>query len=144
MKSSVTVAKAAEQTIVPADLVFSPDSTDSTKQNSKLSHQQDVWISALEWCESSGTSAVNEHDLDGTPSYFYFQFKPDTFKEYATQYGVLLPGSDNTVLITALQSYYLQHEVVEQMVLDSSISYDKWANELFPGCIKKIGYPPRS
>lgn len=36
----------------------------------KLTHQQEVWIYALEFCESRGnTEAINPKDLDGTPSY---------------------------------------------------------------------------
>ena len=98
----------------------------------KLTHQQDVWISALEWCESRGNAeAINPKDLDGTPSYGAFQFKPSTLEMFAKKYGVAT---------TTLMDYATQRKVVEQMVLHRDEI--KWENQ-FPWCVKKLGRPPR-
>lgn len=97
-----------------------------------LTHQQDVWISALEWCESSGiTDAINPEDLDGTPSYGAFQFKPSTLDMFAKKYGVAT---------TTLMDYETQRKVVEQMVLHRDEI--KWEKQ-FPWCVKKLGRPPK-
>lgn len=96
-----------------------------------LTHQQDVWVSALEWCESQGNSdAVNPKDLDGTPSYGSFQFKPSTLEMFAKKYGVAT---------TTLMDYETQRKVVEQMVLHRDEI--KWEKQ-FPWCVKKLGRPP--
>lgn len=45
---------------------------------------------AIAGCESSlNPKAVNFKDRDGTASFGLLQFKPETFREYATKYGLL-------------------------------------------------------
>lgn len=97
----------------------------------KLTHAQEVWISALEWCESRGNnSAINPKDRDNTPSYGAFQFKPSTLDYYAKMYGVAT---------TTLMDYKTQKAVVEQMVLHRKEI--KWTQQ-FPDCVKRLGPPP--
>ena len=97
-----------------------------------LTHQQKVWMYALEWCESNGiNSAINPNDLDNTPSYGAFQFKPSTLDFFAKKYGVAT---------TTVMDYEVQRKVVEQMVLHRDEI--KWQNQ-FPWCVKKLGRPPR-
>lgn len=96
-----------------------------------ISHAQEVWINVLEWCESRGyPDAINEEDLDGTPSYGAFQFKPSTLDYYAEMYGVAT---------TTLMDYETQKAVVTQMVLHRDEI--NW-NQQFPWCVKKFGPPP--
>ena len=98
----------------------------------KLTHQQEVWLYSLEWCESRGNAeAINPKDLDGTPSYGAYQFKPSTLEMFAKKYGVAT---------TTLMDYETQRAVVEQMVLHRDEI--KWENQ-FPGCVKKLGRPPK-
>ena len=98
----------------------------------KLSHQQEVWMYSLEWCESNGiNSAINPNDLDNTPSYGAFQFKPSTLDFFAKKYGVAT---------TTVMDYEVQRKVVEQMVLHRDEI--KWQNQ-FPWCVKKLGRPPK-
>lgn len=96
-----------------------------------LTHEQETWIRALEWCESRGNpEAVNEMDLDGTPSYGAFQFKPSTYQFFALKYGVE-PGE--------LMDREIQYQIVEQMVLHRDEI--RWGQQ-FPWCVKKLGAPP--
>lgn len=97
-----------------------------------LSHAQEVWLGALEWCESRGNPvAVNKVDRDGTPSYGAFQFKPDTLWYFADLYGI---EKDPDYML-----YGQQRAVVEAMVLHrKEIS---WSTQ-FPDCVKKLGAPP--
>ena len=109
----------------------------------KVTHAQDTWIRALEWCESSGVeTAVNKKDLDGTPSYYSFQFKPDTLKSYGIKYGVIPASIDEaTFLQDDLGNYDIQIKVVEMMVKDPTV---KWTTQ-FPDCVKNhIGFPPKA
>lgn len=105
-----------------------------------VTHAQETWIRALEWCESRGLKeAVNPEDLDGTPSYYSWQFKPETFLGYAVKYGIL---PEETTLDEAkgiMKDYGKQREVVDGMIGDPDV---KWERE-FPGCLKKIGRPPK-
>lgn len=97
-------------------------------------HAQEVWIAALEWCESRGVNgAINPKDLDGTPSYGAFQFKPSTLTYFAKIYGVT---ASSTVM-----DYTVQHALLEAMVLDRN--HIEWGNQ-FPTCVKLLGYPPKS
>ena len=78
-----------------------------------LTHQQKVWINALEWCESRGKKdAINPNDLDNTPSYYSFQFKPSTFKQYGEKYGVIKKDLSEEEINIVLKDHYLQREIV--------------------------------
>lgn len=97
-----------------------------------LTHAQEVWLGALEWCESHGDpTAINKKDRDGTPSYGAFQFKPGTLNAYAKQYSIDL--QDDYML------YGYQKAVVTGMVLDRD--HINW-NQQFPDCVKRLGKPP--
>lgn len=93
--------------------------------------KQEAWIDKLERCESSGNpKAINPEDLDGTPSYGSFQFKPSTFKMYSARYGVSGELMDRSA----------QREIVVNMLGDAKV---KWTSE-FPDCVRKLGVPPKN
>jgi len=105
-----------------------------------LTHQQEVWRSALEWCESRGVkNAINPKDKDGTASYYSWQFKPSTFKAFGIKYGVLPKETTNAQIPELIKDYQLQKDIVGYMILDKST---RWEQQ-FPDCVKKkIGRPP--
>lgn len=105
-----------------------------------VTHAQDVWINALEWCESRGKeSAVNPNDKDNTPSYYSFQFKPGTFRYYGELYGVINKGFTDEEIMELIKDQKLQRKIVEYMVNDKSVVWE----QQFPDCVKrKIGKPP--
>lgn len=156
MKHILAISAIAAAILIVALVLLLPASARSTEESTSnaeiaatstepvLTHAQEVWISALEWCESRGKpSAVNAVDRDGTPSYYSFQFKPDTFLYFGIKYGILLPDetTETEAFKNAFASHMMQRSVVEQMVLH----YDEieWTNQ-FPDCIiRKIGMPPR-
>ncbi|MFN3781544.1 MAG: hypothetical protein ACK4SO_05160 [Candidatus Kapaibacteriota bacterium] len=112
---------------------------EQTNWQTSLKHQQEIWISALEWCESRGIKeAINPRDKDGTPSWYSFQFKPETFRYYAIKYGLLSKEITLTETMEKMENYDLQREIIRRMVSDRNI---KWDQE-FPSCFKKIGPPP--
>ena len=103
-------------------------------------HKRETWISALEWCESNGNNnAINEKDLDGTASYFAFQFKPSTFKHFAIKYGLLPANLEYEDYFNWMSVYEKQREIVRRMIDDPEV---KWSQQ-FPACTKKIGLPPK-
>jgi len=109
----------------------------------KLSHAQEVYIYALEWCESRGVqTAVNPKDRDNTPSYYSWQWKPSTFLEFGLQYKVLPKGTTLAQATELMKQYDLQHAVITAMVLDGR--HINWAQQ-FPDCVTRhIGLPPRT
>lgn len=109
-----------------------------------LSHQQRVWMGALEWCESHGTDVTNPNDKDNTPSYYWFQFKPGTFRTYGEKYGLIPKGKTDAQIMKLMKNYDLTAKIMEQMILDKTISAKTWSKSLFPGCIKKLGLPPKT
>lgn len=110
----------------------------------ELSHQQEVWMHALEWHESAGKKVINPKDVDGTPSHNWYQFKPATFKEFGEKYGLIKKGTSMAKIMVLLDDYELTENIVRHMIVDKNISNKQWAKSLFPGTIKKIGLPPRS
>lgn len=116
--------------------------TTSTTSKLILSHQQEVYLYALEWCESKGVqTAVNPKDRDGTPSYYSFQFKPDTFKWLVVKYGILDKKDVDTLekVKEQMSNYELQKEIVKNMLFDKSIKF----KQQFPDCVLKLGQPPK-
>lgn len=106
----------------------------------RFTHQQELWLASLEWCESKGdNTAVNPADLDGTPSYYAFQFKPSTFKWLGEKYGVIESGKTHDEVMELMKRYELQKAIVEYMMEDPTT---KWSNQ-FPGCVRKLGWPPK-
>jgi hypothetical protein len=105
----------------------------------ELPHRQESWVHALEWCESRATEAINPKDKDSTPSYYYWQFKPETFKAEAEKYGVIKKGLSDAEIMVAMKSYDNQHLTVNAMVRDGK---DQNWEQLFPACVKKLGRPP--
>lgn len=122
------VATAAIATTTPTAIPIQIVEQSVEESKVELTHQQDVWLSALEWCESRGdNSAVNPEDSDGTPSYYAFQFKPSTFDYFSKKYGVNGKISD----------YKAQRQIVAKMLLDEDVDLRRQ----FPACVKQLGLP---
>ena len=116
-----------------------PEQLKVAVQEPIVSHRQATWISALEWCESNGNpEAVNLKDKDGTPSYYSFQFKPETFRYYGEMYSVIEKKLTNEKIMELMKSNEIQREIVEHMVLDKAVNF----RQQFPACTKKLGLPP--
>lgn len=119
-------------TLLTIQAISTNESTLETQEIPKLSHRQEVWKNALEWCESSGdVDAINEKDLDGTPSYGAYQFKPSTLDYFAEKYGIATS--------TTVMDYEVQNAVITQMILHRNEI--KWSQQ-FPSCVKRLGSPP--
>lgn len=96
-----------------------------------LSATQSAWLLSLEKCESSGNpKAINPKDKDGTPSYGLLQFKPATLAMYQKRYGIKGQLMDPATQVA----------VAVEMIKDADAI--NWKRE-FPGCVKKLGTPPK-
>lgn len=112
--------------------------------------EEEEWLERLVMCESSGNpEAINEEDLDGTPSYGLLQFKPSTFWMFAEAYGIVhrqyepdtayMPDMSIGSWYDVMMAPEYQRAIVRRMMRDPSV---KWENQ-FPGCVRKLGLPPQ-
>ena len=112
-----------------------------TPPTATLTHAQEVYIKALEWCESRGVmTAINPNDRDNTPSYYSWQWKPDTFKYFGIKYGIISQNILDKDVRIKMADYETEKLVIEAMV--EHRSEIKWSQQ-FPDCTKKLGNPPR-
>lgn len=137
---SITIPAAIVALCIAATTAFASTSVETysrvevakTDTPDPLSYQQRAWLGALMWCESRGNpEAVNPQDTDNTPSYGILQFKPGTFSDFAPKYGITTKDYKDPDAQIAIVEYWIMHpgEV-------------KWQNQ-FPGCVKKLGVPPK-
>lgn len=103
--------------------------------------QVEAWFYSLMWCESRGKAdAENPLDLDGTPSYGCFQFKPETMRHYASKYGLL----SATLTLEEYKNYAFDcdftKQIVFKMLSDTNVLWEKE----FPDCVRRLGKPPIS
>lgn len=117
----------------PAHVSSLKSTETATSTAPTLTHEQEVWQYALEWCESQGkASAINPKDRDNTPSYGAYQFKPSTLTYFAKLYGIAT--STEGVMDPSVQT-----KIVEQMILHRA---DIDWHQQFPDCVRKLGLPP--
>lgn len=137
----ITVVMAVVFALVASAKVEAPVTiVQATSTPAITTYAQEVWINALEWCESGGNpEAINPSDSDGTPSYYSFQFKSSTFRGLGEKYGVIDKGLSYDVLMTKIKETDLQRAIVRYMIKDKDIRIQSQ----FPGCVRKIGFPPQ-
>lgn len=146
MLLAISIAMSMATVAIAAKLAKNPVMVEPLEEPyiDPLTHQQRVWLGALEWCESKGVhTAVNPNDKDNTPSYYSFQFKPGTFRGYGEKYGLIEIGLANDEIMEQMKSYEITYKIMEQMILDTDITAKQWRYQLFPGCTAKLGTPPR-
>lgn len=102
-----------------------------------------VWRYVLEWCESRGNNnAINPNDLDNTPSYGVFQFKPETLKHYLYRYEIISPEILDTFETADFINLSFDREIMYEVLNRMIGEKDKinWKKE-FPYCVEKFGKP---
>lgn len=113
---------------------------DIEKARQELAHRRMVWVFALEWCESRGIKeAINPADTDGTPSYYSYQFKPDTFRKYAERYSIIATTTPDAEVKSLMTDYDTATQIINRMIDDPKVNF----KQEFPDCVKnKVGMPP--
>ena len=99
------------------------------------------WRYNMRMCESSDNpNAINENDLDGTPSYGLWQMKPNTFKGWVQKYDLFNWREwEKGDYQNNIMSREHQEEIMDHVIVDPGIN---WKNE-FPNCFNKYGKPPK-
>lgn len=89
-------------------------------------------IYALAGCESHHDNmAVNPNDLDNTPSYSTFQWKPDTWKLYVKKYDLFeWQGWEDADFTNNMYDTEMQTIVVRHMFVDPQVNL----HHEFPDC----------
>lgn len=131
---------AAAPAVEPPQLPVKNEIIKAVEAENILDPELEAWLDKLEYCESGGKStAVNPKDLDGTPSYGAFQFKPGTLKHYGVKYGLVASNLETADYINLAFDPVLTRDIVRHMAYDEAV---RWRGE-FPGCTAKIGLPPK-
>jgi len=97
--------------------------------------QVDELIEKLAKCESSNNPrAVNFKDRDGTASFGYLQFKPESFKYYGVKYGFIGENASWDYIMTIIWDKEMQVRIAKRMIDDKKVDPQReW-----PLCWKKI------
>ena len=86
-------------------------------------------------CESSGKDkAINLKDRDGTASFSYLQWKPETFKEYAIKYGIIGEKASWNYIMTIIWNRDINKYLVIQILKNEP----EKVKFLWPVCSRKI------
>jgi hypothetical protein len=109
----------------------------SVAENQETNYYNEMAEKLIE-CESSNKSlTINPKDKDGTASYSYAQWKPETFKIFGVKYGILGEKADWNYIMTIIWNRevnkYLVVKILENE--DMVIIKNLWGN-----CIRKIGF----
>lgn len=87
-------------------------------------------------CESSLLEkALNLKDRDGTASYSYAQWKPETFRMYAIKYGVLGEKADWNWIMTIIWDYQTNKYLVMRILQNEK---PEVIRNLWPYCYRKM------
>lgn len=83
-----------------------------------MSHRQEVWLHALEFCESRGRAEIKIFDSNDQYSYGILQFQMDTFIRQGKKYDII--DQDLTIEEAELIIYdvELQEKIAHRMLLD--------------------------
>ncbi len=134
------VGRAKTSTAKASLVVFGFDTPNIGTQGQEMA--LDKWIRSMAHCESTNNpKALNEVDLDGTPSYGLFQFKKGTFRHYVEKYN-LFDWQKWTVSDwkKAIWNGDYQETIFRAMLQDSDVDL----RHEFPGCTRKLGLPPKN
>jgi len=89
-------------------------------------------------CESSDKPlTINVKDRDGTASYSYAQWKPETFKKFAVKYGILGEKADWNYIMTIIWDRQINKYLVIKILENEDMITIR---NLWGNCIRKIGF----
>jgi hypothetical protein len=89
-------------------------------------------------CESSNEPlTINAKDRDGTASFSFAQWKPETFKMFAVKYGVLGEKADWNYIMTIIWNRETNKYLVVKILENENMETLK---KLWGNCIRKIGF----
>ena len=90
-------------------------------------------LNRLRSCESGGKDeAINENDLDNTPSYGRYQFKPGTMYEWGTKMGILT-NIESPEIMNVIMDGELQEMILVKKLEESWRNESFWMHQ-FPAC----------
>jgi hypothetical protein len=89
-------------------------------------------------CESSNKPlTINPKDRDGSASFSYGQFKPETFRMFGIKYGIIGEKSDWNYIMTIIWNREINKYLILKILENEDIQTLK---NLWGNCIRKIGF----
>jgi hypothetical protein len=101
-----------------------------------LTHKQELWLFALEWCESRGDTNIKIIDSNNKFSYGAFQFQMDTFLMYGKKYGILSEEITPEMAENGLIYDYDIQKTIARKMIEDGLGYH-WKI-----CYQKLGKYP--
>ena len=102
-----------------------PAQKEEIKMVETIDYPKEAWLYSLMRCESEGNpTATNPRDLDNTPSYGCYQFKPKTIRYFGVKYGLLPDNLEEVDYINWAYDCKMSKRIVEKMLDDLGVKYD--------------------
>jgi hypothetical protein len=109
----------------------------SKTENQETTYYNEMAEKLIE-CESSNRPlTINPKDRDGTASYSYAQWKPETFKIFGVKYGILGEKADWNYIMTIIWNREINKYLVVKILENEDMATIK---RLWGNCIRKIGF----
>ncbi len=87
-----------------------------SEKTEKTDYHLEAYLSAIEFCETSGYREIVRLDSNNKLSYGAFQFQFDTFKRYGQQYGFIDKEATDAEIKEMIMDYDLQRSIAREMV----------------------------
>jgi hypothetical protein len=98
----------------------------------------DTMSEKLIMCESSDKPlTINAKDRDGTASFSFVQWKPETFRMFAVKYGIIGEKADWNYIMTIIWNREINKYLVVKILENEDMRTIK---NLWGNCIRKIGF----
>lgn len=76
----------------------------------------EAYLSAIEFCETSGYREIVQLDSNDKLSYGAFQFQFETFRDYGKKYGILKAEATDMEVKNVIMDYQIQRSIAREMV----------------------------
>ena len=101
-------------------------------EDSVLTHQQEVYIHAIEFCESHGKENIKIMDSNNRYSYGVLMFQVETFLREGKKYGIIDEDTTSKQGEKLIYNVDLQEKIAHQMLLNGGERnwYNCWKQKL--------------
>ena len=76
----------------------------------------EAYLSAIEFCETSGYREIVQLDSNNKLSYGAFQFQFETFRDYGKKYGIIKQEATDGEVKNMIMDYDIQRSIAREMV----------------------------
>jgi len=82
----------------------------------EIDWHMEAYLTAIEFCETSGYHEIVQMDSNDKLSYGAFQFQFETFRDYGKKYGLIKKETSDNEVKNMIMDYDLQRSIAREMV----------------------------